>query len=198
LRRLSDLTTDTIPSLIISSAKAFGTTLNHLADMAIGDLILGDYQFSSAAIHGMTHEDKDATIQTLMTVAGGVAGARVNGALSTEAEALAVPGRVQSRINLSNEGMDHLEARHLSGKDNASQFTISSDEVRSLLQSKTVVNTPVTKIISSGEESAYVREVNVGRTIGTDKFNSFKPTSTMTVITDKFGDLQSAFPGVLK
>lgn len=34
--------------------------------------------------------------------------------------------------------------------------------------------------------------------VGTDKFNGYQPTSTMTVITDKYGNLVTAFPGRLK
>lgn len=35
-----------------------------------------------------------------------------------------VPGRVQSRVNLADDGMDHVAAHHLSGKANASQVSI--------------------------------------------------------------------------
>ena len=109
-----------------------------------------------------------------------------------------IPGRVKSRVNLKNAGMDHLISRHLSGKTNASQFTISEIEVRSLLQSKEVVNTPITRMIESKQGVRYVREVDTGRPIGTDKFNDGKSTSIMTVMTDKFGNLVTAFPGVLE
>jgi filamentous hemagglutinin len=109
-----------------------------------------------------------------------------------------IPGRVKSRVNLKNSGMDHLISRHLSGKPNASQFSISEKEIRTLLQSKTVINTPITRIVESKQGDRYVREVNVGREIGTDKFNDGKSTSIMTVMTDKFGNLVTAFPGVLE
>ena len=109
-----------------------------------------------------------------------------------------IPGRVKSRVNLKNSGMDHLISRHLSGKSNASQFSISEKEIRTLLQSKTVINTPITRIVESKQGDRYVREVNVGREIGTDKFNDGKSTSIMTVMTDKFGNLVTAFPGVLE
>jgi hypothetical protein len=109
-----------------------------------------------------------------------------------------IPGRVKSRVNLKNSGMDHLISRHLSGKSNASQFSISEKEIRTLLQSKTVINTPITRIVESKQGDRYVREVNVGREIGADKFNDGKGTSIMTVMTDKFGNLVTAFPGVLE
>lgn len=82
-----------------------------------------------------------------------------------------VPGRVQSRINLANEGMEHLVSRHLSGKVNASQFSIGEPELRGLLQSKAVVSTPVTRIVESADGVRYVREVDVQHIIGTDKFS---------------------------
>jgi filamentous hemagglutinin len=109
-----------------------------------------------------------------------------------------VPGRVQSRINLANEGMEHLVSRHLSGKVNASQFSIGEPELRGLLQSKAVVSTPVTRIVESADGVRYVREVDVQHIIGTDKFSGGGATSIMTVMTDRFGNLVTAFPGVMK
>jgi uncharacterized protein RhaS with RHS repeats len=109
-----------------------------------------------------------------------------------------VPGRVQSRINLANEGMEHLAARHLSGKANASQFSIAESEVRGLLQSSGAVNTPVSRTIDSADGVRYIREFDAGRAIGFDKFNGGKATSTMTIMTDKSGNLVTSFPGVLK
>jgi filamentous hemagglutinin len=42
----------------------------------------------------------------------------------------------------------------------------------------------------------FIREVEIGNPIGIDKFTG-KPTSTLTVLTDKFGNLETAFPGKL-
>lgn len=108
------------------------------------------------------------------------------------------PGRAQSRINITNDGMDHIGDRHLDPNVNASQFTISESDVRKLLQDPNTVSTPITRELSSADGIRYVREVDVGRPIGTDKFNNSQPTSVMTVLTDKFGNLVSAFPGKLK
>ncbi|WP_245001887.1 DUF637 domain-containing protein [Cupriavidus pinatubonensis] len=109
-----------------------------------------------------------------------------------------VPGRVQSRINVTNAGMAHIGDRHLDPTVNASQFTISESDLTKLLQSRTTVSTPVTRTIPSGNDINYVREVNAGQVVGADKFNNYQPTSTMTVITDKYGNLVTAFPGKLK
>jgi hypothetical protein len=109
-----------------------------------------------------------------------------------------VPGRVQSRINLTNEGLDHIGDRHLDPTVNASQFTIGKSDLTDLLQRPSTVSTPVTRTIQSGGNISYVREVNVGQVVGTDKFNGYQPTSVMTVITDKYGNLVTAFPGKLK
>jgi filamentous hemagglutinin len=97
-----------------------------------------------------------------------------------------VPGRVLSRINLAKDGMEHIVARHLSGKANASQFSIAEAEVRGLLQSKDVIGTPVTRMIESDAGVRYLREFNAGRAIGFDKFNGGQATSVMTVMTDRF------------
>jgi filamentous hemagglutinin len=109
-----------------------------------------------------------------------------------------VPGRVGSRINLSNEGMQHVIARHLSGKVNASQFSLSEAELRSVLSSRAAVNSPVVRSVESADGIRYVREFDAGRIIGTDKFNSNQATSVMTIMTDRFGNLVSTFPGLLK
>ncbi|RHX77446.1 hypothetical protein DLM77_21160 [Leptospira yasudae] len=114
-----------------------------------------------------------------------------------------IPGRVQSRINLANEGWFHLIERHFSGKTNASQFTVTQAELRTILQSKEIVNTPVTgtleTVLPSGEKGLlYIRQIDMGSIIGKDKFNSFQPTRILTILTDKFGNLVTATPGVIK
>lgn len=116
---------------------------------------------------------------------------------------LVVPGRVQSRVNLrtgshaEGAGWAHLTARHYNPEINASQFSITQDDLRTLLQSSTVVQTPVARTLNSGSRLVYLREVNVGVDIGTDKFNGFQPTSVMTVLTDRYGNLVTATPGVI-
>jgi len=126
-----------------------------------------------------------------------------NGIQATET-ALQVPVRVQSRVNLRNgsqaegAGWNHLINEHYSAVKNKSQFTVPQDELRQILQSKEVVSTPVTKVLPSPDGPRFVREVDVGKNIGTDKFNNFSPTTKMSVLTDEAGNLVSAFPGVLK
>ena len=109
-----------------------------------------------------------------------------------------VPGRVQSRVNLETNGWNHVIDRHFNPKKNASQFTMSQSDLRTLLQSPTVVQTPVTRTLQSADGIRYVREVNVGRPIGTDKFSGNQPTSTMTVLSDEFGNLVTATPGKIQ
>ena len=103
-----------------------------------------------------------------------------------------VPGRVQSRINLSNEGMTHTTNNHLNpARTGKSQFSMSESEVRSALQSKEVISAPARPLESSGN---FIREVDLGRQVGV----SFgKPTNILSVITDGAGNLKSAFPGTL-
>lgn len=88
--------------------------------------------------------------------------------------------------------------RHFNKSINASQFTISQNELRTLLQSEKVVKTSVTQVLESKDGLRYVREINVGKYIGLDKYNNFKPTSIMTVLTDKYGNLVTASPGIIK
>jgi hypothetical protein len=106
-----------------------------------------------------------------------------------------VPGRVQSRINLKSDGLKHTLNRHLNPASSGSQFSLSKDGLASLLQSKLVVNSPITQVLDSGN---FLRVVNVGRNIGFDKFSRNRATSTLSVITDKFGNLVTATLGVIK
>ena len=139
----------------------------------------------------------------MIPVAGyGAAGIKIaKGAGNVEKAAIKniqVPGRVQSRINLQNEGCEHVINRHFNSSQNASQFTVTQGELRELLQSEQIVKTPISRILESEEGPRYVREISVDRVIGLDKFNGFQPTSTLTVLTDIYGNLITATPGVIR
>ena len=121
-----------------------------------------------------------------------------------------VTGRVATRINLAKDrtrttplrsktgypvsaGWEHLVKGHYEGTlgPNRSLFTIPQDELRTILQSKLVVQSPVTRM-SGGQ---FVRTVDVGRTVGTASLKQGGgPTSVIRVITDKAGNLITAFP----
>lgn len=74
-----------------------------------------------------------------------------------------------------------------------------NSDLRAMFQSPKVMNSPITRTLKSATHGTlYVREINLGRPIGTDKFNNFQPTSTVTVIIDKFGNLVTATPEVVK
>ncbi len=112
---------------------------------------------------------------------------------------------VQSRINVQNgdskAGWEHVIKRHFSGKDNASQFTISQSEVKNILKSSEVTKIPIsnTRIsinkTTGQKEILYERVITFDRNIGVDKFSDGKPTNTMTILTDKHGNLITATPG---
>jgi hypothetical protein len=106
-----------------------------------------------------------------------------------------VKGLVTSRVNLEGNGWTHLMNRHYEGGA-GSPFTIDPNDLRSLLQSDTVVKSPITQVLTDENGfSRYVREVDVGKNIGMDKLNNYSRTSKMTVITDKKGNLLTAHPG---
>ena len=110
-----------------------------------------------------------------------------------------VPGRVQSRIDLYKPGWNHVVARHFNANKNASQYNISQNELRKILQSKEVVHSPIKKILNIKERQekwSYLREVDVGRVIGIDKFTK-QPTTKITILTNYEGQLRSALPGRL-
>lgn len=160
-------------------------------------------------IPGLKHVGKYGTEGAFLagkTIRNWTGGASRTGSLKMDLQFFAsqgtgkVPGMppiVQSRINISNDGWEHVVKRHFSNK-NASQFTISQDELRSLLSSKGIVKTPIKRSLASDDGVRYVREVTLDKPIGLDKFNGFKPTSTMTILTDKRGNLVTATPGVIK
>lgn len=60
------------------------------------------------------------------------------------------------------------------------------------------MNVPITRALYSNKGDRYVREVNLDKAISTDKFNDFQPTSTITILTDKSGNLITVSPGIIK
>lgn len=120
-----------------------------------------------------------------------------------------VPGRVQSRINLANgrtkttplrnsgdpvsAGFDHVLDGHFNRAlgNNRSVFSVNPGELKSILQSKAVVNSPATSI-GGGQFS---RTVNVGTTIGNASIKQGGgATSTLRVLTDRAGNLITTYP----
>jgi hypothetical protein len=91
--------------------------------------------------------------------------------------------------------MEHVISRHLSGKANASQFSLSEAELWSVLSSRAAANSPVVRSVESTDGIRYVREFDAGRAIGADKFNGNQATSVMTIMTDRFGNLVSTSRG---
>lgn len=106
-----------------------------------------------------------------------------------------VPGRVLSRINIPNARWAHVLERHFFGS--GSRFSIGEGELRSLLGSRQVVGSPVVRTLESADGTRFLRQVDIGRTIGVDKFTG-ADTSILSILSDKFGNLVTAFPGVLQ
>ena len=133
--------------------------------------------------------------------AGIAALARANGDPTVAARELvrrARFGRVQSRINISNAGFAHVRDRHFGRKRNASQFSISEEELRTLLTSQPVVSSPIVRTIQSSGGPQYVREILFSYPIGSDKFLNYALTNTLTVLCNEAGELVTAFPGILQ
>ena len=119
-------------------------------------------------------------------------------------------GIVQSRINVAkgqtrftplrpstgkpvSDGFNHVIEGHFYKPvtNNRSIFTVTEDNLKTILQSKQVVSSPVTAI----EGGQYVRTVNVCYNIGvTTLKQGGVTTSFMQVITDKAGNLITAYP----
>lgn len=107
---------------------------------------------------------------------------------------------VQSRINVQNgnnkAGWNHVVDRHFSDK-NASQFTISQSELKTILQSNEVSKVPISRVIDSADGLRYERVITFDKNIGVDKFSK-GPTNTMTILTDEKGNLITTTPGRIK
>ncbi|MBR6026775.1 MAG: hypothetical protein IK065_04170, partial [Neisseriaceae bacterium] len=107
-------------------------------------------------------------------------------------------GSVATRINIrkgdNKSGLTHTLNNHGGNmsKTNKSQFTISDNEVVKLLKDKNTIDTPAYKDPKSGN---YIRNVDTGKIIGIDAKNGSSPTKTLTVITDKKGNLITTYPG---
>ncbi|WP_141674428.1 VENN motif pre-toxin domain-containing protein [Gilliamella sp. wkB108] len=114
---------------------------------------------------------------------------------------------VQSRINIKTgdieSGWIHVQNRHFSGKTNASQFTISETDVKAILNSSDTVKIPISNTrssynkVSGQTDTLYERVIRLDKYIGIDKFSG-KPTNTMTILTDKKGNLVTVTPGRIK
>jgi filamentous hemagglutinin len=109
--------------------------------------------------------------------------------------AATVPGRVLSRINISNAGWAHVLESHFLGS--GSRFSIGEGELRSLLGSRQVVGSPVVRTLESADGTRFLRQVDIRRTIGVDRFTG-TDTSILSILSDKFGNLVTTFPGVLQ
>ena len=112
-----------------------------------------------------------------------------------------IPGRVRSRVNLKGcgrrvngvckNGWEHVLEKHISGNQaGGSIFATSPEELRYILQSPIVVGALVKP---SG--NSFVRIVKMPNYIGWDVKNGSKLTKWMTIRTDKFGNLLTAYPG---
>ncbi|WP_246881529.1 hemagglutinin repeat-containing protein [Pseudomonas protegens] len=143
---------------------------------------------------------------SLLATLGSMLGVAAKG---TSEAAIQIPGRVQSRINIANErtattplrensnpvsaGFDHVLKGHFDVKvsNSRSVFTVSPNELKGILQSGTVVKSPV----SAMPDGQFVRTVDVGRVIGTTTLkDGGVSTSVMKIFTDKAGNLITAFP----
>lgn len=51
-----------------------------------------------------------------------------------------------------------------------------------------MVSSPARRILPTADGPRYVREVDLGRKIGSDKFNNFSQATKMTVLTDGAGN----------
>ena len=121
-----------------------------------------------------------------------------------------IPGRVKSRINIANGRtsttplresgepvsagyLEHVIPGHFNRAltESRSVFSITPDDLKVILQSKTVVNSPVTAL----EGGQYLRVVDTGSIVGNTalKYGGYE-TSWIAVYTDSAGNLITTYP----
>jgi hypothetical protein len=115
----------------------------------------------------------------------------------------------QSRINLAkgrtrftplrangnpvSAGWEHVTQRHF-GSNNQSQFTISQDQLRGILQKPEIVRSRISPI-DSGVSLQYVRTVNTNTNIGVTRVSDGANSTTwIKIYTDRAGNLITTFP----
>ncbi|PXZ04782.1 VENN motif pre-toxin domain-containing protein [Gilliamella apicola] len=178
-----------------------------------GDITKGNQLMNQAVSHG-TEVETTVIRQAHSSNAGkGATGTTSNGYKVSNGADNAIAKAdldhpiVQSRINVktgdTDSGWVHVQNRHFSGKTNASQFTISETEVKAILNSSETAKIPISNTRSSynkitGQtDTLYERVITLDKNIGIDKFSG-KPTNTMTLLTDKKGNLVTVTPGKIK
>lgn len=115
----------------------------------------------------------------------------------------------QSRINLAkgrtrftplrangnpvSAGWEHVTQRHF-GTNSQSQFTISQDQLRGILQKPEIVRSRISPI-DSGVSLQYVRTVNTNTNVGVTRVSDgANPTTWVKIYTDRAGNLITTFP----
>lgn len=92
-------------------------------------------------------------------------------------------------------GWEHVVVRHVNNTNSQSKFSLPVDEIRSILQSDTVVSTKVSDVLMSNGTPTYVRRVDVGKVIGNVRQSVGGGTTTkLYVQTDPAGNLITAYP----
>ena len=178
---------------------------------AMVESLKSKWALSDAQAQDIAHNLKIALAVGVGTAAGVVAYRRAvaGGAKATSEAATQIPDRVQSRVNIANgrtettplrdngnpvsAGFDHVIDGHFNREisNSRSVFTIAPDELKGILQSSSVVKSPVVAL----PDGQFVRTVDVGRAIGTTTLkDGGVPTSVIKVFTDKAGNLITTFP----
>ena len=178
---------------------------------AMVESLKSKWALSDAQAQDIAHNLKIALAVGVGTAAGVVAYRRAvaRGAKATSEAATQIPDRVQSRVNIANgrtettplrdngnpvsAGFDHVIDGHFNREisNSRSVFTIAPDELKGILQSSSVVKSPVVAL----PDGQFVRTVDVGRAIGTTTLkDGGVPTSVIKVFTDKAGNLITTFP----
>ncbi|WP_159397931.1 hypothetical protein [Sorangium cellulosum] len=149
----------------------------------------------------------------LLGMAAILRGGKQGGTSNAAARRTASHGQgVHSRINLAagrtrttplrttgepiSAGWDHILDQHFNRPvaNNRSAFSISPAELRELLQSDRIINSPV-KPVAVGKDMIFERTVDTGRTVGQSSLNrGGVQTSTIRVYTDRAGNIVTAFP----
>ena len=131
-----------------------------------------------------------------------------------------IPARAQNRINIRagsatlpnsyrGSGINYALSNHMNPAKavTKSQFSISKNEILSILMDDAVINSPITVANTTSTRTgglAFTREIDLTQ-LGYDEIGNLpqrapffgESTTKITIITDGFGNLKNLFPGYL-
>jgi len=170
-----------------------GEWLDTVVDIAA--ITYSSYKLGQAIVNGgdVKREAGNLALDVGGVFIPGVAGLGTLRRAANVAEGVKDGGKViNGTINIGKDRLQHVKDGHtLGGKyfvDGKNSYFNEGEDIVQLIKQGTQ------QVAIRNERGAYERTYDIGRNVGFDK-NTGAQTSSMTVVTNKAGDLITAFPG---